>query len=159
MVAILEITDDVEVKINQIKDTAHSQSVIFNIFKMNATFEKVIDILKQTNSYLLVNSLNSDKQFKIRYSHIFYLDYVDRNVCIYTEKETYWLKSSFASVVRSMPDNFIQISKSTAVNIFQIKQVESTLNGNLILSLTTKEKIIVSRRYVKKLKNKLEKMV
>ncbi|QPS96520.1 LytTR family transcriptional regulator (plasmid) [Lactococcus lactis] len=42
--------------------------------------------------------------------------------------------------------------ESTAVNIFQIKQVESTLNGNLILSLTTKEKIIVSRRYVKKLK-------
>ncbi|MBU5899318.1 LytTR family transcriptional regulator, partial [Vibrio cholerae O1] len=103
--------------------------------------------------------LNSDKQFKIRYSHIFYLDYVDRNVCIYTEKETYWLKSSIASLVPSMPNNLTQVSKSTAVNIFQIKQVESTLNGNLILSLTTKEKIIVSRRYVKKLKNKLEKMV
>ncbi|PQD58486.1 hypothetical protein CUM54_10305 [Enterococcus faecalis] len=53
MVENMEINDGVEVKINQLKGTNNSQSVIFNIFQMTATFEKAIDILNQKNSYIL----------------------------------------------------------------------------------------------------------
>ncbi|KAJ75329.1 hypothetical protein P788_2850 [Enterococcus faecalis MTUP9] len=159
MVENMEINDGVEVKINQLKGTNNSQSVTFNIFQMTATFEKAIDILNQTNSYILGNSLNSDKQYKIRYSNILYIDYVDRNVCLYTEKETYWVRSSFISIVRELPKNFIQVSKNTAVNIFQIIQIEPAMNGNLILTLITEEKMVVTRRYIKKLKIKLEQMI
>ncbi|MFR9241845.1 MAG: LytTR family transcriptional regulator DNA-binding domain-containing protein [Clostridium baratii] len=42
------------------------------------------------------------------------------------------------------------------VNTRRIKEFSSSLNGNIIARLLNEEKIVISRRYVKAIKNVLE---
>lgn len=56
-----------------------------------------------------------------------------------------------------LPSNFIQISKNNAVNIYEVQAVETNIGGNLLIKLSTNEKLVVSRRYIKAFKDYLGK--
>jgi Response regulator of the LytR/AlgR family len=137
---------------NQLKDLTAQESVIFNLFHTNSTINKVIDMLRQSNSTILATELQTTVQHKVKFSDVLYLDYVDRNVCLYTKNATYWVKNSFIRILTQLPSHFIQISKNNAVNIYEVKSVETNIGGNLIIKLSTDEKLVVSRRYIKNFK-------
>ena len=79
------------------------------------------------------------------------------NICLYTTDGTYWVKKSFIKMLDILPSNFIQISKNNAVNIYEVQSVETNIGGNLLIKLSTNEKLVVSRRYIKAFKEYLGK--
>lgn len=144
--------ESLRIIMNQLKDLTAQESVIFNLFHTNSTINKVIDMLRQSNSTILATELQITVQHKVKFSDVLYLDYVDRNVCLYTKNATYWVKNSFIRILTQLPSHFIQISKNNAVNIYEVKSVETNIGGNLIIKLSTDEKLVVSRRYIKNFK-------
>ena len=54
--------------------------------------------------------------------------------------------------MKDEPSHFVQISKNNAVNIYEVQAVETNIGGNLIIKLSTDEKLVVSRRYIKNFK-------
>lgn len=137
---------------NQLKDITAQESVIFNLFRTNSTINKVIDMLRQSSSTILATELQTAVQYKVKFADILYLDYVDRNVCLYTKDASYWVKISFIKILTQLPSHFVQISKNNAVNIYEVQSVETNIGGNLIIKLSTDEKLVVSRRYIKNFK-------
>lgn len=145
-------SDSLKIIMNQLKDVTAQESVIFNLFHTNSTINKVIDMLRQSKTTILATELQTNVQHKVKYADVLYLDYVDRNVCLYTKDASYWIKNSFIKILTQLPNHFVQISKNNAVNIYEVQSVETNMGGNLIINLTSNEKLVVSRRYIKKFK-------
>ena len=143
---------NLKIIMNQLKDITAQESVIFNLFRTNSTINKVIDTLRQSSSTILATELQTAVQYKVKFADILYLDYVDRNVCLYTKDASYWVKISFIKILTQLPSHFVQISKNNAVNIYEVQSVETNIGSNLIIKLSTDEKLVVSRRYIKNFK-------
>ena len=143
---------NLKIIMNQLKDITAQESVIFNLFRTNSTINKVIDMLRQSSSTILATELQTAVQYKVKFADVLYLDYVDRNVCLYTKDASYWVKISFIKILTQLPSHFVQISKNNAVNIYEVQSVETNIGGNLIIKLSTDEKLVVSRRYIKNFK-------
>lgn len=153
----MTVAEHIKIKINQLTNQSDEESVIFNLFSLNATIDKVISMLTKSSATILVTDLYENTQHKIKYVDVLYIDYVDRNICLYTTDGTYWVKKSFIKMLDILPSNFIQISKNNAVNIYEVQAVETNIGGNLLIKLSTNEKLVVSRRYIKSFKDYLSK--
>lgn len=130
------------------------ENVIFNIYKVTPFFESIINGVKNNDgsSYLIVNDLSENKQIKVAYHNIFYIEYVNRKLFVYIKENMYELKIPLYKLEKQLPNYFVRCSKSMIVNINEIKEFSSSLNGNVTAELLNNEKIIISRRYVKEIK-------
>lgn len=130
------------------------ENVIFNIYKVTPFFESIINGVKNNDgsSYLIVNDLSENKQIKVAYHNIFYIEYVNRKLFVYIKENMYELKIPLYKLEKQLPNYFVRCSKSMIININEIKEFSSSLNGNVTAELLNNEKIIISRRYVKDIK-------
>ncbi|WP_341274701.1 LytTR family DNA-binding domain-containing protein [Clostridium beijerinckii] len=84
------------------------------------------------------------------------MESIDRKVFIYTKTQTYEISEKLYVLEEQLASiDFIRISKSLLLNINKIHSFYPKLSGNLEALLTNNEKVIISRRYVANLKNKL----
>ena len=129
-------------------------NVTFNIHKLNPYLNAIIDSLKNEsgNSYLLVTQSETKKTLKLSFFDIYYLEYVDRTVFVYTADTVYETKEPLYKLQEQVPSCIIRCSKSMLVNLSKIKEFRSCLNGNLLAKLLNNEEINISRRYVKSIK-------
>ena len=81
---------------------------------------------------------------------IYYLEVVDRKLFACQEKEVFQLDCSLKSFLDCYSQSgFIQIGKSTAVNIYKVERVTADLNMRLRLVLENGEALILNRSYKK----------
>lgn len=67
----------------------------------------------------------------------------------------YERRLTLAQLMKELPEPFIQISKTTILNIYMVKEINSSLlNGNLYVTLQNTEELLVSRYFSKALKEK-----
>lgn len=139
-------------------DSKLEENVVFNIYKMSPFFESIISVLNNDkgNSFLIVYDAKEDLQKKINLYDIYYLEYINRTVFLYTAEKIYEIKESLSKLEKQLPNIFVRCSKSIIININEIKEFSSKLNGNIIAGLSNDEKVIISRRYVKDIKEALE---
>ncbi|WGX77765.1 LytTR family DNA-binding domain-containing protein (plasmid) [Paraclostridium bifermentans] len=149
-----------KVLINKIQSKI-DENVIFNIHKITPYLDSIINHLKKDpgSSYLLVNNVSTNKSTKLLYFDIYYLEYLERNIYIYTESDVYTIKEPLYKLEKQLPDCFIRCSKSMIINIGQIKEFNSTLSGNLTAKLSNNEEVIISRRYIKSVKENIESII
>ena len=145
------------IEINQLdKKNNEEESAIFNIFEVSGAVEKAIDILESSVHLLVVQDINSDEFHNIKTHTILYAEYVERKIFLYTSTEVYTIGSeSLVQFIKHLPNNFIRVSKNTIINIYQVQSFIAQSNGNLIITMKCNEKLMVSRRYVKSLKEAL----
>ncbi|HBX65518.1 MAG TPA: hypothetical protein DEG32_04980, partial [Balneolaceae bacterium] len=74
--------------------------------------------------------------------------YLDIN----TETQKHVVVDSLKNIIKSLPDNFKRIHKSTIVNIDRIEKLESRGNGDYDVLLDDNQKLRLSRNYSKSLK-------
>jgi DNA-binding LytR/AlgR family response regulator len=146
----------VKIVVNKILKKLDSQeSAIFNIFEVTPSIEKVISILKESNYTIIAQDIDSEKFSQIKISDIFYLEYLERRIFLYTKNNTLTTRDSLSNFMKVLPKEFVQISKSTVVNSLYIKSFIAQKNGNLLLETIEHEQLIVSRRYVQNVKKSL----
>ncbi|MCR5249859.1 MAG: LytTR family transcriptional regulator [Lachnospiraceae bacterium] len=76
-------------------------------------------------------------------------------VYVTSEGVTYHVGKRMYELLEILGKDFMQVSKSAAVNLKFLKSVEPYLNGVMVLNLKDGEKEYISRKYVPKLKEYL----
>lgn len=97
----------------------------------------------------------ADGQYaKLQLSNIFYFEALDEHVFAYTKDKVYEIRCRLYEVEERYQDIlFLRISKSVVVNLRKIESITPALNARFMAHLKNGEKLIVSRQYVKPLKD------
>ena len=80
----------------------------------------------------------------------------DKSLTIYTKEDEIKTSKTLSALMKELDSKtFLQVSKSEMLNIHMIKRVEPSFSGNLVARMIYGYKVIISRRYVSKLKERL----
>lgn len=92
----------------------------------------------------------------INLSDVLYFESVDNRIYLYTEKDVLEIKQRLYELEYLLSDkDFIRISKSQIVNIQKIASLKPELNRTILATMCNGERLSISRKYVKPLRNLL----
>jgi DNA-binding LytR/AlgR family response regulator len=103
-----------------------------------------------------INARDTTEVLMVDPHQIYYFESVDDKVFCYMANETYetnYKLYELEQILSQLP--FLRVSKGVIVNVSMIKSFRSALSGRLICTLINGEQIVISRMYVKALKEKL----
>lgn len=110
-----------------------------------------IEIIR--NFFSSLQSVTGRKDDELRVLHpgsIYYLEMVDRKLFAYQMRDVYQLDYSMKHFLDCFGANgFVQISKSTIVNLYRVREVKADLNMRLKLVMDNNEMLILNRSYKK----------
>lgn len=120
--------------------------------------EKIGEIVRFVKSRQgTVEGFLEKKQYQIPLTDIYYIESVDERTYIYLKEECYEARKrlvEFEGVLAGR--EFIRISKSVIVNMMKITAIKPALNGRFLCQLSNGEKVIISRKYVSDVKERLK---
>lgn len=138
------------------EDKSLTESIIditYNIFDQR--IKRVVELVK-TNGV----QLKGEKEGSIHLmpsSDIYYIESVDNVSFLYSELDVFESREKLYSLNNQLKNtSFIQINKSTILNMDYLKSVSPLSNYRLEAQLDNGEKIIISRHYMKNVKQYLE---
>lgn len=92
--------------------------------------------------------------YPLNINNIYYFEIVDQKAFFYCEKEIYESKMKLYEFEQETEGtSFFRASKSLIINADKIDSIKPSLSGRFEVILTNKEKLIVSRQYVRILKH------
>lgn len=97
------------------------------------------------------------RQYEIAVTDVCYIESVDGKTFLYTGDgvfETAYRIYELEELLR--PKHFLRISKPMLVNLMKIRSIQPAFNGRFTAVLSSGEKIMISRNYVKGLKAALK---
>ena len=90
---------------------------------------------------------------KIRLEDICYFEAVDEKLFACTSDHIYDVKMRLYEVESTYKYcHFIRCSKSVVLNLMQLEGISPTLNGRFYAHMKNKEKVVISRQYVKEIR-------
>lgn len=138
------------------EDKSLTESIIditYNIFDQR--IKRVVELVK-TNGV----QLKGEKEGSIHLmpsSDIYHIESVDNVSFLYSELDIFESREKLYSLNNQLKNtSFTQINKSTILNMDYLKSVSSLSNYRLEAQLDNGEKIIISRHYMKNVKQYLE---
>ena len=117
--------------------------------------EEIVRFLKSRQG--AVEGMKNDRQYRLPVVDIFYIESVDDRTFIYLEQDCYESRKKlyeFEEVLVSR--RFARISKAVIINLMKIVSISPALNGRFLCKLTNGEEVIISRKYVPAIKEKLK---
>lgn len=88
---------------------------------------------------------------------VYYFDTVDNKTFLYVEKEVYRCDKKLYEMEAQLADTpFVRISKNCLLNTSVVASVRAQFSGRLEATLKNKEKVIVSKHYLKEFRDKFE---
>lgn len=143
----MKINIDVDSKYEDIGVDIHVPSLTPEV-------EKIISLMRMMDMQIAVKK--SDETVLLDVGDIFYIEAVERNTFIYTEKETYESSLKLYEFEQQLSEkDFIRISKQSVLNLRKVKSLRSDINRKIRVTLLNDEQIIVSRMYSDELRNRL----
>lgn len=98
-----------------------------------------------------------NQEYYIDLNDIIFLETDDNSISAHTINDIYYVKSKLYELERTLPSNFIRISKSTIANTDHIYSLNKNLTSSSVIEFNkTYKKVFVSRFYFKNLKMKLK---
>ncbi len=116
--------------------------------------EKIISLMRMMDMQIAVKK--GDETVLLDVGEILYIEAVERNTFIYTEKETYESSLKLYEFEQQLSEkDFIRISKQSILNLRKVKSLRSDINRKIRVTLLNDEQIIVSRMYSDELRKRL----
>ena len=116
---------------------------------------RVVKLL-ETSTLNILGKLNGEN-YVLTLDQIFYFEAVDNRVFAYCEKEIYEVNYKLQELTELLSQTyFIQTARTIVLNIKQIKKVTTLVNGRILAVLNNGEKMIITRVYAQKVKQKLK---
>lgn len=116
---------------------------------------RVVKLL-ETSTLNIMGKLNGEN-YVLTLDQIFYFEAVDNRVFAYCEKEIYEVNYKLQELTELLSQTyFIQTARTIVLNIKQIKKVTTLVNGRILAVLNNGEKMIITRVYAQKFKQKLK---
>ena len=130
---------------------------------MRPQIKQIMDIVKSERISLsgrpADDDLDDGEEILIDPKEVYYLDYVDRKLFMYTGNGVYRIMKTLAECEDLLWNyGFVRVSKSNLINIFKIKQLKPDLNMKVYAYFDNGERICVNRSYKKEFDQYLQKM-
>lgn len=139
------------------------------IFKMdnNINDDDIVILYKNRNEYIenLEKTFNNQKmifykreqEHYLDLSNIIFFETDENSISAHTNNDTYFIKYKLYELEKILPNNFIRVSKSSIVNINNIRSINRNItSSSLIEFYNTYKKLYVSRFYYRNLKERLK---
>ena len=119
--------------------------------ELNDDIRNLARRIEQYDSYIC--GTDSERQYRIRISDMYYVESVDKKTFIYTKTEVFRSELRLYELLEKVKDfDFVQVSKACIVNINVIDSIRSLVNSRLQATLTNNEKVNVSRTFLPQIK-------
>lgn len=142
-----------KINIEENKDINETE-VLIRCKTKDSTIEGLIDSLKGFQEKL--PCYENKAIYYIHYEEIFYIESVDNNVYVYLKTKVLETKLKLYELEEKLKgSNFLRCNKATILNLKKISLLEPQINRSIIASMENGERIYISRKYVKCLKELL----
>jgi Response regulator of the LytR/AlgR family len=122
--------------------------------EMTEKVSKMIRYIKQNN--MALTGYQEDKLYQMSLDQVYYIETTDRKTFIYLENEVYESRKTIQAMESMLEGStIIRIGKSTLLNISMLKGVKPYPNHRLLVELFNGEHVIVSRKYITTLKERI----
>lgn len=108
----------------------------------------------QSGKAVLIGNLD-DRMVVIDPEKIVLIRVESEKVYIITEEATYRIGKRMYELLEILGKDFMQVSKSAAINLKYLESVEPSFNGVMLLHMKNGEKEYISRKFVPQLKKYL----
>ncbi len=143
----MKITIDIDEKYTETEVAIHCH-------RLDTETEKIIATLRMMNQQLMVSK--EEENHLLDVAKIIYVEAVERKTFVYTAEDVYESKLRLYEIEeRLCAGNFMRISKSSLVNLRQIKSLRNDVERKIRLTLKNGEQIVVSRQYADEMKKRL----
>ena len=143
---------DIKIKLIQEPETEYIE---IGCHKRDEKVNELVKLLKLHQGS--IEGFKEEKQYRIALSDLYYIEAVDEKTFLYLEKDCYESKRRLYEFEELLSDrSFARISKSVIVNMMKITAIKPALNGRFLCQLKNGEKVIISRKYVPDIKEKLK---
>jgi len=131
------------------------------VIRCNTLSEEVMMLQKQLSeiisSKLKLEVYKGDTVLYLSPDEILFLETADNFLAVHTAKEIYSAKQRLYELEEILPSSFVRISKSSIVNISNIRSVKRNITGPSEIEFAgTVKRAYASRNYLKQLMNRLE---
>ena len=119
---------------------------------------KMSPLVRDIYSYALakgqeVNASLDGKLCRIQLEDICYFEAVDEKLFAYTKDQVYDVRMRLYEVENTYKYcHFMRCSKSVVLNLMQLIGISPTLNGRFYAHMKNHEKVVISRQYVKEIR-------
>ena len=129
------------------------ENAVIQVAELTDSVRSAVDLL--ANQCRTVPVVSEGKTMMCRTDQIYYIESVDKRSFIYTKAGCYETKYRLYELEELLDSRFLRCAKAMIVNIRKIRSVKSELNARMRAELLNGEQIVISRGYVKDLKEKL----
>ena len=129
------------------------ENAVIQVAELTDSVRSAVDLLE--NHCRTVPVVSEGKTMMCRTDQIYYIESVDKRSFIYTKAGCYETKYRLYELEELLDSRFLRCAKAMIVNIRKIRSVKSELNARMRAELLNGEQIVISRGYVKDLKEKL----
>jgi DNA-binding LytR/AlgR family response regulator len=122
--------------------------------EMTASVKRVADFVRSLEQTVLCKK--DEEECSVPVGDIFYIESVDKKTFVYCEKEVYMCSLRLYEIEKMVEQaGFVRVSKSTILNIEQLKGVKTLVNSRLEAILFNGERVCVTRKYLKDIREAL----
>lgn len=122
--------------------------------EMTASVKRVADFVRSLEQTVLCKK--DEEECSVPVGDIFYIESVDKKTFVYCEKEVYMCSLRLYEIEKMVEQaGFVRVSKSTILNIEQLKGVKTLVNSRLEAILSNGERVCVTRKYLKDIREAL----
>lgn len=142
-----------EITVKQIGET-EKEYIEIGCHRKDERVDEIIRFIRSREGIL--KGTKEDRQYSLALPDILYIEAVDEKTFIYLEKDCYESTRRLYEFDEALSSrNFARISKSVIVNLMKITAIRPSLNGRFSCVLTNGEQVIISRKYVPDIREKL----
>ena len=125
-------------------------------FWLREMTDHISNVTSQLNQEQDILWCYQEKEIKpINYKTILVLQTVGNQIEVRTADSVYYCKARITQLIEQLPSQFIESARGTIINYKRIDHLELLDNGKIDVIMTNKERVQISRRKIKNLKEKL----
>ena len=133
--------------------TPDKEGAVIRAMAMTEDIQSAMELLEAGSGSIAVT--REGQTYVCRIRDIYYIESVDKKTFLYTKNECFETKYRLYELEEMLNRYFLRCSRAMIVNMRKIKAVKSELGGRMNATLLNDEVIVISRSYVKELKQRL----
>jgi len=122
--------------------------------EMTERISKMIQLIRQYD--FVIEGFEDDKVYQIPLEQVYYIETSDRRTFIYLDQIVYESRKTIQAIETLLEGStMVRIGKSILLNISMLKSVKPYPNHRIIVELINGEHLVVSRKYIVSLKERI----
>lgn len=135
-------------------DRADEPEVTITCREITGDIQRAITAIRAINFKL--TGVKDGQTFILRPAEVIYIDTADKRTFIYTAGDVYETPLRLYELEQQLPNaDFFRANKSCIIGMRHIRSIKADIDGRLLLTMDSGEKLWVSRQYAAEFRKKI----